>query len=42
MEKTQIMKAKNVKEYFPIRKGIFSTVKDYVKAVDNVKEYFQQ
>ena len=36
MEKEQIIEAKNIKEYFPIRKGIFSTVKDYVKAVDNV------
>lgn len=42
MEKTQIMKAKNVKKYFPIRKGIFSTVKDYVKAVDNVNFYIKK
>lgn len=42
MEKTQIMKAKNVKEYFPIRKGIFSTVKDYVKAVDNVNFFIKK
>ena len=42
MEKTQIIKAKNVKEYFPIRKGIFSTVKDYVKAVDNVNFFIKK
>ena len=42
MEKTQIMKAKNVKEYFPIRKGIFSTVKDFVKAVDNVNFFIKK
>ena len=42
MEKDQIIKAKNIKEYFPIRKGIFSTVKEYVKAVDNVNFYIKK
>lgn len=35
MEET-IVKATNLKEYFPIKEGLFSSKKDYVKAVDNV------
>jgi len=42
MEKGHIIKAENIKEYFPIRKGIFSTVKEYVKAVDNVTFYIKK
>jgi oligopeptide/dipeptide ABC transporter ATP-binding protein len=38
----EILKAKNIKEYFPIRKGIFSTVKEYVKAVDDVDIYIKK
>jgi oligopeptide/dipeptide ABC transporter ATP-binding protein len=35
MEKT-IVTGTSLKEYFPIRQGLFSSVKDYVKAVDNI------
>ena len=42
MEQEQILKAKNIKEYFPIRKGIFSTVKEHVKAVDNVNFHIKK
>lgn len=31
-----IIKATNIKKYFPIKEGIFSSTKDYIKAVDNV------
>ncbi|GIV42262.1 MAG: ABC transporter ATP-binding protein [Vicingaceae bacterium] len=31
-----ILEVRNLKTYFPIRKGLFSKVKDYVKAVDDV------
>jgi len=31
-----IVSATNIKEYFPVRQGLFSSIKDYVKAVDNV------
>jgi oligopeptide/dipeptide ABC transporter ATP-binding protein len=35
MEET-IVNATNLKKYFPMKEGIFSSTKDYVKAVDNV------
>jgi oligopeptide/dipeptide ABC transporter ATP-binding protein len=35
MEKI-IVSATNIKEYFPVRQGLFSSIKDNVKAVDNV------
>lgn len=41
MEKEQIMKVEEIKEYFPVRKGIFSAIKDHVKAVDNVNFYIR-
>jgi oligopeptide transport system ATP-binding protein len=31
-----IVNANNLKEYFPVKQGLFSSVKDYVKAVDNI------
>ncbi|PNX46483.1 MAG: peptide ABC transporter substrate-binding protein [Thermoplasmata archaeon M8B2D] len=31
-----ILNATNIKEYFPVKEGLFSSTKDYVKAVDNV------
>lgn len=31
-----ILKVKNLKTYFPIKKGMFSKISDYVKAVDDV------
>jgi peptide/nickel transport system ATP-binding protein len=31
-----ILQIKNLKTYFPIKKGLFGKAKDYVKAVDNV------
>ena len=31
-----IVSATNIKEYFPVRQGLFSSIKDNVKAVDNV------
>jgi peptide/nickel transport system ATP-binding protein len=31
-----VLKIKNIKTWFPIQKGIFGKVKDYVKAVDDV------
>jgi len=31
-----IIKATNIKKYFPIKEGIFASTKDYIKAVDNV------
>ncbi len=42
MENEQIVKVKNIKEYFPIRKGIFSTVKEHVKAVDDVNFFIRK
>ncbi len=42
MDNEQIIEANDIKEYFPIRKGIFSTVKDYVKAVDDVNLYIKK
>jgi len=35
MEET-IVNATNLKKYFPMKEGIFSSTKDYIKAVDNV------
>jgi oligopeptide/dipeptide ABC transporter ATP-binding protein len=35
MEET-IVNATNLKKYFPLKEGIFSSTKDYIKAVDNV------
>jgi len=35
MEET-IVNATNMKKYFPMKEGIFSSKKDYIKAVDNV------
>ena len=34
--KEPILQIKNLKTYFPIKKGMFGKAKDYVKAVDNV------
>ena len=31
-----IVNANNLKEYFPVKQGLFSSVKDYVKAVDDI------
>jgi oligopeptide/dipeptide ABC transporter ATP-binding protein len=35
MEET-IVNATNLKKYFPMKEGIFSSTKDYIKAVDNI------
>ncbi|MEP7171398.1 MAG: ABC transporter ATP-binding protein, partial [Bacteroidota bacterium] len=35
-KKEPILKIKNIKTWFPIQKGIFGKIKDYVKAVDDV------
>jgi len=35
-KKEPILRVKNLKTYFPIQKGIFGKVSDYVKAVDDV------
>ena len=37
-----ILKTDHLKEYFPIKGGIFSKIKDYVKAVDDVNIYIQK
>lgn len=37
-----LIKTEHLKEYFPIREGIFSRVKDYVKAVDNVDLFIKK
>ncbi|MAJ43407.1 MAG: peptide ABC transporter substrate-binding protein [Candidatus Marinimicrobia bacterium] len=34
--KNPLLSVKNLKKYFPIRKGIFSSIQGYVKAVDDV------
>lgn len=34
--KTPVLQIKNLKTYFPIKKGIFGKAKDFVKAVDDV------
>lgn len=31
-----LLEVKNIKQYFPIKKGIFSRTKGYIKAVDNI------
>lgn len=36
MTQETLVKAKNIKEYFPIKEGLFSSTKNYVKAVDDV------
>jgi len=35
-KKEPVLKIKNIKTWFPVKKGIFGRVKDYVKAVDDV------
>ena len=37
-----ILKTDHLKEYFPIKGGIFSKIKDYVRAVDDVDIYIQK
>ncbi|MCF7916861.1 MAG: ATP-binding cassette domain-containing protein, partial [Candidatus Omnitrophica bacterium] len=32
----KILEIKNLKKYYPIKKGIFSKISDFVKAVDGV------
>jgi peptide/nickel transport system ATP-binding protein len=34
--KSPILEVKNLKTYFPVRKGIFGKAKDYIRAVDDV------
>lgn len=36
MTQETLVKANNLKEYFPVKEGLFSSTKDYVKAVDDV------
>lgn len=36
IESTNLLTIKNLKTYFPVRKGVFRTVRAYIKAVDNV------
>lgn len=36
MTQETLVKATNLKEYFPIKEGLFSSTKNYVKAVDDV------
>jgi oligopeptide/dipeptide ABC transporter ATP-binding protein len=36
MTQETLVKANNLKEYFPIKEGLFSSTKNYVKAVDDV------
>jgi len=36
MGNQQIVKTENIKKYFPVKSGVFSSVKSYVKAVDGV------
>ncbi|MCH8029548.1 MAG: ATP-binding cassette domain-containing protein [Candidatus Dadabacteria bacterium] len=36
MDNQQIVKTENIKKYFPVKSGVFSRVKSYVKAVDGV------
>ena len=35
-EKEVLLKVRNLKTYFPIKKGVFRRTVGYVKAVDNV------
>jgi peptide/nickel transport system ATP-binding protein len=37
-----LIKTEHLKEYFPVREGVFSRIKDYVKAVDNVDLFIQK
>lgn len=37
-----LIKTEHLKEYFPIREGVFSRIKDYVKAVDNVDLFIRK
>jgi peptide/nickel transport system ATP-binding protein len=36
LENTSLVKIRNLKIYFPVRKGVFLRVADYVRAVDNI------
>ena len=36
VENTPLVKIRNLKTYFPVRKGVFLRVADYVRAVDNI------
>jgi len=38
---SHLLEIKNLKKYFPIRKGVFSQVTGYVKAVDEVSFYIE-
>jgi len=42
MNSDVLIKTENLKEYFPIRGGIFSRVKDYVKAVDDIDLFIRR
>ena len=37
-----LLEVKNLKKYFPIRKGFFKTLAGYVKAVDGVNFYIHE
>ena len=37
-----LIKTEHLKEYFPVREGVFSRIKDYVKAVDNVDLFIRK
>jgi oligopeptide/dipeptide ABC transporter ATP-binding protein len=37
-----LIKTEHLKEYFPIREGVFSRIKDYVKAVDDVDLFIRK
>ena len=41
MKKDTILKIEKLKKYFPIKKGLFTFSKDYVKAVDDVDIYIR-
>jgi len=36
MEQTQLLRIEKIKKYFPVRTGIFSKTRSYIKAVDSV------
>jgi len=42
MNNQVLVKTKNLKKYFPIKEGVFSRIKDYVKAVDNVDIFIKR
>jgi oligopeptide/dipeptide ABC transporter ATP-binding protein len=42
MTQETLVKATNLKEYFPIKEGLFSSTKNYVKAVDDVSIEIQK